>query len=77
MPAAVLYMSGSLDGFMTGPNELTQKGLCDGGERLHEWAMTEGGDVALDAIPPFRRRQRPGRRRVHVHQRGRSRQAHA
>jgi dihydrofolate reductase len=50
MSAAVLYMSMSLDGFVAGPNESLEKGLGDGGERLHEWAMGDGGDVDLDAI---------------------------
>jgi dihydrofolate reductase len=43
MGATVLYMSMSLDGFIAGPNESPDNGLGDGGERLHEWAMTEGG----------------------------------
>src|SRR3954452_17927572 len=37
MPATVLYMSMSLDGFIAGPNESMSNGLGDGGERLHEW----------------------------------------
>jgi dihydrofolate reductase len=50
MSAAVLYMSISLDGFIAGPNEGPENGLGDGGHRLHEWAMTSGGDVDLEAI---------------------------
>jgi hypothetical protein len=50
MSATVRYMSISPDGFMTGPNESLQNGLGVGGERLREWAMTDGGDVDLDAI---------------------------
>jgi hypothetical protein len=50
MSAAVLYMSMSLDGFIAGPNEGPDNGLGDGGHRLHEWAMTGGGDVDLEAI---------------------------
>ena len=46
MSSTVLYMSMSLDGFVTGPNEGPDNGLGDGGHRLHEWAMT-GGDVDL------------------------------
>jgi dihydrofolate reductase len=44
--ASVLYMSMSLDGFITGPNPRPGNGLGDGGERLHEWvfAGAEGGD---------------------------------
>jgi dihydrofolate reductase len=43
--ATVLYMSMSLDGFIAGPNEGPGNGLGDGGERLHDWSMTGGGDV--------------------------------
>jgi dihydrofolate reductase len=49
VPATVLYMSTSLDGFITGPNEGPDNGLGHGGHRLHEWAMT-GGDVDLEAL---------------------------
>jgi dihydrofolate reductase len=49
MSATVLYMSTSLDGFIAGPNEGPGNGLGDGGLRLHEWFMTDGG-VDLDAI---------------------------
>jgi dihydrofolate reductase len=42
-------MSMSLDGFIAGPNEGPDNGLGDGGNRLHEWAMTSSGDVDLDA----------------------------
>lgn len=49
MSATVLYMSMSLDGFIAGPNEGPDNGLGDGGQRLHEWAMTSGGDVDLAA----------------------------
>jgi dihydrofolate reductase len=48
--ATVLYMSMSLDGFIAGPNERPDNGLGDGGHRLHEWAMTGGGDVDLAVI---------------------------
>src|SRR5204862_5911922 len=48
--ASVLYMSMSLDGFIAGPNERPDSGLGDGGERLHEWFLTGGGDVDLDAV---------------------------
>jgi dihydrofolate reductase len=46
VPATVLYMSMSLDGFIAGPNEGPDNGLGDGGHRLHEWAMS-GGEVDL------------------------------
>ena len=48
--ASVLYMSMSLDGFIAGPNERMDNGLGDGGERLHEWFLTGGGDVDLEAV---------------------------
>jgi dihydrofolate reductase len=50
MSATVLYMSMSLDGFIAGPNEGPGNGLGDGGHRLHEWLMTESGDLDLDAL---------------------------
>lgn len=37
MPSTVLYMSMSLDGFITGPNEGPDNALGDGGGKLHEW----------------------------------------
>src|SRR3954449_6642531 len=42
-------MSMSLDGFIAGPNEGPGNGLGDGGHRLHEWFMTDGG-MDLEAI---------------------------
>ena len=47
MPATVLYMSMSLDGFIAGPNERLDNGLGDGGERLHDWVFARpgGGDA--------------------------------
>ena len=46
MSSTVLYMSVSLDGFVTGPNEGPDNSLGDGGDRLHEWVFpgAEGGD---------------------------------
>jgi dihydrofolate reductase len=41
--AAVLFMSTSLDGFVTGPNDGPGNPLGDGGARLHEWILPEGG----------------------------------
>jgi dihydrofolate reductase len=38
---SVLYMSMSLDGFITGPNAGPDNGLGDGGERLHDWLSAE------------------------------------
>jgi dihydrofolate reductase len=37
-------MSMSLDGFITGPDDNASQGLGRGGERLHEWVMSEGPD---------------------------------
>lgn len=37
MSSTVLYMSMSLDGFVTGPNPSPENPLGDGGEKLHEW----------------------------------------
>jgi dihydrofolate reductase len=37
MSATVLYMSMSLDGFITGPDDDHGQGLGVGGERLHDW----------------------------------------
>jgi dihydrofolate reductase len=45
MSAAVLYMSMSLDGFVTGPNVGPDNGLGDGGARLHQWVLAGGDDV--------------------------------
>ena len=50
MSATVLYMSMSLDGFIAGPNERPDNGLGDGGERLHEWALT-GGRAGGEGVP--------------------------
>ena len=46
MATTVLYMSMSLDGFITGPNVRPDNGLGDTGERLHEWIFpgAAGGD---------------------------------
>lgn len=44
MGSTVLYMSMSLDGFITGPNVRPDNGLGDGGERLHEWVFAGGDD---------------------------------
>ena len=49
MPATVLYMSMSLDGFIAGPNEGPDNGLGDGGMRLHEWLFPEGGRTGVNA----------------------------
>jgi dihydrofolate reductase len=43
-------MSMSLDGFIAGPNEGAGNGLGDGGERLHDWALT-GADAGEKGVP--------------------------
>jgi dihydrofolate reductase len=50
MSSTVLYMSMSLDGFITGPNEGPDNGLGDGGERLHEWVFEGSGDHPKQAV---------------------------
>ena len=54
MSATVLYMSMSLDGFIAGPNEGPGNGLGDGGDRLHEWALTDArdDDSGIPGRPP-------------------------
>src|SRR5262249_39888520 len=37
MAKSILYMSMSLDGFITGPDDGPGNGLGNGGHRLHEW----------------------------------------
>ena len=37
MSKVVLYMSMSVDGFITGPDDGAEHGLGVGGERLHDW----------------------------------------
>ncbi len=44
--ASVLYMSMSLDGFITGPDDHAQNGLGTGGEVLHDWIGFDADDVA-------------------------------
>jgi dihydrofolate reductase len=41
-------MSMSLDGFIAGPNEGPGNGLGDGGDRLHEWALKDGGPAGVN-----------------------------
>jgi dihydrofolate reductase len=50
--ATVLYMSMSLDGFITGPNAGPGNGLGDGGHRLHEWVLPdpEAGHQAITDV---------------------------
>jgi dihydrofolate reductase len=50
MSRSVLYMSMSLDGFITGPDDDVGQGLGSGGERLHDWL----GDGDGDGVARFR-----------------------
>lgn len=54
MSATVLYMSMSLDGFVTGPNERPDNGLGDNGLRLHDWMLIGESDESsgIPARPP-------------------------
>jgi dihydrofolate reductase len=54
MSSTVLYMSMSLDGFIAGPNESVENGLGDGGQDLHDWALSgEVGAVNRQVIDEF------------------------
>jgi dihydrofolate reductase len=44
MSKVVLYMSMSVDGFITGPNDGLDHGLGVNGERLHDWLRAGGVD---------------------------------
>lgn len=44
MGNVVLFMSMSVDGFITGPDDGVDHGLGVGGERLHDWLGTGGVD---------------------------------
>lgn len=50
MSSTVLYMSMSLDGFVTGPHEGPGNGLGDGGEQLHEWVFQGRGKHPRQAV---------------------------
>ncbi len=52
MATTVLYMSMSLDGFITGPNVRPHNGLGDTGQRLHDWVFPEGVDDDFDTAAP-------------------------
>jgi dihydrofolate reductase len=43
MSKSVLYMSMSLDGFITGPDDGPENGLGTGGEALHDWLGPDDG----------------------------------
>ena len=53
MSKSVLYMSMSLDGFITGPDDGPGHGLGAGGERLHAWlGDRDGGPSTFDPAGP-------------------------
>jgi hypothetical protein len=52
MSSSVLYISVSLDGFITGPDDDVGQGLGSGGERLHDWLGDGGDGVWMTAPPP-------------------------
>src|SRR5918911_3047110 len=51
LSATVLYMSMSLDGFITGPNDGPGNGLGDNGHRLHEWLLTGDAPSGPSGVP--------------------------
>jgi dihydrofolate reductase len=51
MSATVLYMSMSLDGFIAGPNESSENGLGEGGERLHDWLWSGNEPGGPSGVP--------------------------
>jgi dihydrofolate reductase len=52
--ASVLYMSMSLDGYIAGPDDGPDRGLGDGGERLHDWFVTPDGEFVRPSGPAGR-----------------------
>ena len=51
MSKVVLYMSMSVDGFITGPDDDEDHGLGVNGERLHDWLRSGGVDPASHRPP--------------------------
>jgi dihydrofolate reductase len=51
VPASVLYMSMSLDGYIAGPNDEPGNPGGDGFDRLHEWIATPDGDYGRPSGP--------------------------
>jgi len=48
MGNVVLYMSMSVDGFITGPDDSVDHGLGVDGERLHDWIQfPAGGEIRV------------------------------
>ena len=73
MSNSVLYMSMSLDGFITGPDDGPGQGLGAGGEVLHGWLGDGGGDPS--AYRPARA-ERPVFDELHGDRRRARRAAH-
>jgi dihydrofolate reductase len=51
MPASVLFMSMSLDGYIAGPNDEPGNPGGDGFDRLHEWFAPSGGEFVRPSGP--------------------------
>jgi dihydrofolate reductase len=51
VPASVLYMSMSLDGYIAGPNDEPGNPGGDGFDRLHEWIATPDGEDGRPSGP--------------------------
>jgi dihydrofolate reductase len=51
VPASVLYMSMSLDGYIAGPNDDPGNPGGDGFDRLHEWFAPGGGEFVRPSGP--------------------------
>jgi dihydrofolate reductase len=51
MPASVLYMSMSLDGYIAGPNDEPDNPGGDGFTRLHDWFVTPEGEFIRPSGP--------------------------
>jgi dihydrofolate reductase len=51
VPASVLYMSMSLDGYIAGPNDEPGNPGGDGFDRLHEWIATPDGNYGRPSGP--------------------------
>lgn len=52
MSKSVLFMSMSLDGFIAGPNENAENPGGDGFMRLHDWFVTDDGELVRPDGPP-------------------------
>ena len=57
--STVLYMSMSLDEFITGPNASMENPLGDGGERLHKWIFPVTYETHHEAAAEAAQRSEP------------------